>query len=218
MAGKRVFFFPLTGKTMDIFPLAARKLWEEGTEDREEPELWEKVGDNQIEGFNLGQVCGLFSRSEEGRIGGLGLLRTYVLGPLVGSTGWSRRPSCQKGAVPVSDFQGYCETKWGHSCEEFSTERFIVLTLNSVNLNVKCYFCLIRINFHYSLIHLITTSWIPTVSLGCSGMRYRKGWQVGEEGLHSLLQGQVSFPSCCSRNTPISLGATPTFRLPHPTP
>lgn len=36
---KRVFFFPLTGKTMDIFPLAARKLWEEGTEDREEAEL-----------------------------------------------------------------------------------------------------------------------------------------------------------------------------------
>lgn len=40
-----------------------------------------EVGDSQIEGFNLGQVCGLFSRSEEGRIGGLGLLRTYVLGP-----------------------------------------------------------------------------------------------------------------------------------------
>ena len=30
---------------------------------------------------------------------------------LVSSAGWSSRPSCQKGAVPVSDFQGYCETK-----------------------------------------------------------------------------------------------------------
>lgn len=38
-----------------------------------------EVGDSQIEGFNLGQVCGLFSRSEEVEDRGLGPSRTYAL-------------------------------------------------------------------------------------------------------------------------------------------